>query len=699
MIDHRDRQPEPEGVQTRTGSRERDHSVSTSAVSSGGVAFGPYLKSNSEAHEEEPGKNHRHSRQQRQDRHHQRHHHPHRQTLSSMSASSSRPLLLSSTGFSFFSSSCSRSTVDAREVRLQGDRIESLRERQSSAMSGASTNANATTVGIGGAGLPGIYHRPPTPYYPNSASSAALSIYVEDDENRSITDPPVPFQESADHEHERNHRHRHLEADTTGTTTTSKSTNASKPSIQKEYSFPDPFVAKEELKRLREANPGHRAVGNKLSKRRGLALSRVGKTANEDENERGGKKEDQPICGNVEQVMQGSYIGQIAEAQGHLQADEEPIRETNNDETVETTKSDRRRRDNAEVIRPLAEGGRRSRPMHRQYTSDGLRPSLRGIGKDNSLSSWRIGAGGGSNEAHAMPTDGHGGAGSGWGIPRRFSMSLKNNKPLPPLPGIGGLGGLVGGMTRARLWPYPGRSQTMPPPPRFLPQHLNCELDFEPRGPQGPFEVGPAIGIVAGGVAPEVASEKEGRTRSTSRFLLSSLRRSLPPLVTGDRGRSGYPRERALDDNHQQGPSSAPDEYHRPEPRLVPPMPLPTNLVQAPTENLNKYLRHAVPAKWEKWIDPASLALTGTDGRWAQRPVWSPTGDHVGGGKARFRHGRSGSRSRSGTGDESTRGIAMVIERLVHGVIQVDQQNQGIKRSLKVWEPKVGFLDEVEACM
>lgn len=431
------------------------------------------------------------------------------------------------------------------------------------------------------------------------------------------------------------------------------------------YTFPDPFVAKEALKALREAQVGRRAVPVPSPKSASKALAiEPGNIVTEIEPAI--DREDaaaRAFAGGRQQRLSTIDVGGEASVTGTSQPESilfdnrksaEPHSELVSSPTEMSGSADQQYHDRDQ-------GSARRNDEHRGHIHDPQQRSSVAVRR----------ASGDYSQIRSRPPD------------RSYSDSTAAAFAREPLLGQRHPSGLDASTPSTRStfrapWtdlhgpaPVTGISLTakpLPPPPSALRSRSSLAMtsNLENREWREPDEL-PAHGIAT----------VVGLPDSTSRAMsLASLRRSLPPILTRS-SRQQHPTQLRLR-------SGLDGSLHSPDLGPAATTTLP------PGANLARYLATAVFERWEKWPDPANFAPAVASlplrDRWRQR-------------RSSWRGDRPGSvMGRSSLDGEAQAGRQAVIARLVRDVDRAQAENGGPRSLLNSWRCPSDFFDRVQDC-
>lgn len=431
------------------------------------------------------------------------------------------------------------------------------------------------------------------------------------------------------------------------------------------YTFPDPFVAKEALKALREAQVGRRAVSVPSPKSASKAPAIEAEKA-VPEIESATVREDaaaRATSGDRQKQLSAIDIGRGASVTGTSRSesilfDNRKSAEPHSDLVSSPTE-----------MSGLAEQEYHDRDQGSARRGDEQRGHIHDPQQRSSGTVRR--ASGDYAQIRSRPSD------------RSYSDSTAAAFAREPLLGQRHPSGLDASTPSMRSTfraprtdldgpaPVTGISLTakpLPPPPSALRSRSSLAMtsNHENREWREPDEL-PAHG----------ASTAIGRPDSTSRAMsLASLRRSLPPILTGS-SRQRHPAplrlRSSLDDSLSPadlGPAAT------------------TSL--SPSANLARYLATAVFDRWEKWPDPANFAPAAASpplrDRWRHR-------------RSSWRGERPGSvMGHSSLDAEAQAGRRAVIARLLRDVDRAQAENGGPRSLLKSWRCPSDFFDRVQDC-
>jgi hypothetical protein len=336
--------------------------------------------------------------------------------------------------------------------------------------------------------------------------------------------------------------------------------------------------------------------------------------------------------------------------------------DSDDDSDVDDFVKERRKRDNAEVIRSIRNTVERKHPTHRSVEARQLRPALRntqassGILRSDRMmdrSSLPPIATGYPGYSHVQNTYG------------QYDRVDAGRKPLPSLPASDF------GSSQGQRWESSLRNMNRPISPLSPPI---SPMSSSMYGQSQLFQGYPHN------------SRDFQRPSHSGLFSLRSLRDALP---FGSRNRgSAYgiqdPRAHATPHSPVSASSSATgsmpnihellphDSHHR-------------DTILEPADNLNLYLKRAIIEKWNKWIDlsPES-AIVMEQGRWQTRPLW---GNNV------SAHNSAGSMHTSSSAKSGA------ISSIVSSAMDYrDVLNGSPERLLKQWLPRKNFFRAIDEC-
>lgn len=429
------------------------------------------------------------------------------------------------------------------------------------------------------------------------------------------------------------------------------------------YTFPDPFVAKEALKALREAEVGRRAVPVPVPKSQNTANTQA---AAQSGVATGVTSETTAVAGGVAEVDVGTSTAskrtsRIGSATDHITS----LRHSHRNR-VSSFKSELRLDTTIQAEPDLV-----SSPVEMSPP----RPSswLDQDGQSHHLPPQHV-----SNQnrrfsfAHETPPPSSGMRSSTVDSPaahlsspvvRSYSDSQSTMTTVMPVPmyrdsSAEHLRPALRGAARPVSSIAGLTSKPLPAPPSALRSHSRSSSHDQQHHDYSMDLPAPPSSLRRGGIS------------------LSSLRRSLPPILTGSSRQQGSAPLRLRSD--PVSPDSPELDRHAQSP--------PSPGVLPPSSNLAGYLANAVFDRWEHWPDPATFAHSPTQSllrdRWRQRK--SSRGDRLG--------------SPSAFDGDAQAGRRAVIARLVRDVERTQAENGGMTRTLRSWRPPSDFFHRVQDC-